>query len=307
MAVSLKRLRHTDAVIKACGDPTATSYLDMSIYKHGNKQQLLLTIGGCKPGDTRVLQPVGDFPLEAYLAQYLTGDEFRLTKPSESIEDLVVERPMVGVGPPDWEAVVQVLTNAGFTNPRYRGRRESSLTFTCDLQGHTCLCCNYTHDNNNWMIMLRDDGCFNVKNYSQRCQVLTIGQPSTLVISEPPSSLQKALEHLGLTQHIHSGLDRDWQTRVQSHLQVQLESRASKEPAASPPVSPPAGVADGVNKAAVHSDIMRAVKAWWPRKVNDSLIVGKPTDFLDNNKQVGRCCLLIRLCVQHCTHLTAVI
>ena len=56
-------------------------------------------------------------------------------------------------------------------------------------------------------------------------------------------------------------------------------SRASKEPAASPPVSQPAGDADVVNKAAVHSDIMRAVKVWWPRKGNGSLVVGSQLTF----------------------------
>lgn len=145
------RLMDTRSLIINCGD---VDYFDLTIYpKSPQSQQLFTVIGGRKKaGDDRVMQPQGvepqgAFALGDFLAQNLEGCpqilEFDVTH---------VPQPMAvyANAPPEWDVVASVLETAGFTNPVYKGKRESSLTFSCDLLGGECLCCGLTHDSNNW-------------------------------------------------------------------------------------------------------------------------------------------------------------
>lgn len=156
------RLMDTRSLITHRGD---VDYFDLTIYpKSPQSQQLFTVIGGRKKaGDDRVMQPQGlepqgPFALGDFLAQNLEGCpqilEFDVTHVPQPMA-VYANAPLTNVlrlkvSLPEWDVVASVLEAAGFTNPVYKGRRESSLTFSCDLLGGDCLCCGHQHDSNNW-------------------------------------------------------------------------------------------------------------------------------------------------------------
>lgn len=187
------RLMDTRSMIHQLGD---ADYFDCSIYpKTPQAQQLFTVIGGRKMIGGAVMTPVGlkpEGPFEPadFLAQHLDGTEQELV--FDGVEPVVGDQPIC---PAQWDDVAELLEREGFLNPVYKGTRASSLTFTCDLLGLTCLCCGHTHEKNNWWISARDDGRYNVKNYSERCKVKVVGVSGVLVVSEP---LQDLLAGIGL-------------------------------------------------------------------------------------------------------------
>ena len=145
------------------------------------------------------LKPDGPFEPQDFLGQHLEGGEQLMTFDAAVVEHI---RPEVTVFP-DWNAVAGMLEREGFKNPVYKGIRENSHTFSCDLLGLDCLCCGFVHERNNWWVSLRGDGC-----YSDRCQLKVIGEPNAVVVAGN-STLHNALKHLGLSQSTQHGLDRD--------------------------------------------------------------------------------------------------
>lgn len=129
-------------------------FWDLSVY---SSRQKLGILGSCKGnGDARVLTPVGGWDPSRATVQVLTGEE-------QGLEfDSTASTPRRALGlanaPPEWDEASPVLEAHGFGNPRYRGRREESITFQCDCLGTDCACCSSQHDRNNWWVAKRDDG-----------------------------------------------------------------------------------------------------------------------------------------------------
>lgn len=176
------RLMDTRALIQTCGDPT---YFDLTIYpKSTQAQQLFTLIGGRKKaGGENMMQPLGLTPQGPFspldfLAQHLDGSEQVLTFDAQP--DVNTSLAVSDLHFPEWQLVVPVLEGAGFGSPVYKGRRDTSLTFTCNCLGKACPCCNLQHDANNWWISSQGDGTFWVKNYSERCKRMLIGAVMTV-------------------------------------------------------------------------------------------------------------------------------
>ncbi len=165
----------------------------MNVY---HSQQKLRVPGACKgDGDVRVLE-LGDRQHARFCLAQVYDAEGR------SVEAFPAEvSRSVGAAcqaPPEWDEVAPVLDAAGFGNPRYRGRRESSLTFQCDCLGVSCPCCPNVHDSQNWWVMAQPDGSLKVKNYSEHCRVMTLGEPEQAgpMFVEEVGSVACELPHL---------------------------------------------------------------------------------------------------------------
>lgn len=138
------RMQDIPKLLKAAGQE---DFWDLAPY---SARQHLAVPGGCKGlrGDHRVLE-LGDHSDAIHcIAQALVGGEQLLGGFDEEVKD---NKRYKTEAPPEWTQVETTLHEAGFSNPRFRGRRESSLTFTCDQRGQQCPCqCGNVHDSQNW-------------------------------------------------------------------------------------------------------------------------------------------------------------
>lgn len=193
------------ALIQQTSPPAGRTWWDLSVYSARKK---LGCVGSYKsPGDLRVLEVDDHTTAEWCLAQRLGGSEQELVFNKVVPAGGTLANPMEA---PEWEAVQRVLEQAGFGNPVYKGRRAASLTFTCDLLGQTCVCCGLVHDSNNWWCSLKEGGGYAVKNYSERCRVMTVGTPveELQVNCDPPAtSLNQALVKINITAELQRGAD----------------------------------------------------------------------------------------------------
>lgn len=141
---------------------------DASVYSNGRKMGIP---GGCKgDGDYRILQLEDREHPGLCIIQNLANAKHTL----KNFETQECPVRALCTSPPEWDDVAACLHNAGFGSPIYCGRRDSSLTFTCDNLGMQCTCCGLQHDSNNWWVSKSRKGCLRVKNYSSRCKVMTI-------------------------------------------------------------------------------------------------------------------------------------
>ena len=87
----------------------------------------------------------------------------------------------------DWHRVRDILCKAGFNNPSHPKRKEAGFDFFADdNKRRTCICCDLTHDSNNWYALLMSDGRLDVRNYSKHCAGTIFGEPMTNAVRLPP-------------------------------------------------------------------------------------------------------------------------
>lgn len=214
-------VEHMPALINMCSTPEGKKLWDTSIY---SSRQKLGCVGSFKhSGDLRVLEVDDRTQAEWCLAQRLVGTEQKL-----ACESVTKGLGVQGEVPQDWEALRAVLEEAGFGDPRFKGMREHSATFTADNKGGTCPCCQNQHDSNNWWISAQEDGTFKTKNYSSRCRVLTLGEASMiepiLTDATPVPVFQQALVKIfdiQASQQACKGVDADMREchHVRQHLE----------------------------------------------------------------------------------------
>lgn len=131
------------SLIKACTPSHMHDVFDFSIY---SKRRLLACVGGVKGGgDTRVLEVDDPAMVEWCVCQRLSGDEVKLDVKEETTAPIDPSNVKLEHYE-EWGVLREVLVQAGFVDPVYKGRRELSVSFTCSLLGVSCPCCSHVHD-----------------------------------------------------------------------------------------------------------------------------------------------------------------
>ena len=129
--------------------------------------------------------------------------------------------------PDNWDEMFSVLEGAGFKSPSYEWSGPSkpdSVSFKSANRGpNGCPCCKNQHDRNNWFITRQSDGRYFVKNFSERCKGMIIGEcayahamssaheaiETIVTASSQNSSMASALQLRGLTGTTEAGVDNN--------------------------------------------------------------------------------------------------
>ena len=129
--------------------------------------------------------------------------------------------------PDDWDEMFSALEGAGFKSPSYEWSGPSkpdSVSFKSANRGpNGCPCCKNQHDRNNWFITRQSDGRYYVKNFSERCKGMIIGEcayahvmssaheaiETIVTASSQNSSMASALQLRGLTGTTEAGVDNN--------------------------------------------------------------------------------------------------
>lgn len=113
----------------------------------------------------------------------------------------------------EWALVRHILCEAGFTDPSRPKRKDAGYEFFAnENKRRACICCDRTHDSNNWYALFMKDGRLDVRNYSRHCAGAIFGQirpsaphSSALLQSRPSThtNTRTAVQHMGVFAHNH--------------------------------------------------------------------------------------------------------